>query len=207
MHKSSYLNMRKFVTKYMDEYKDMKIKILDIGAQDVSASSEYGGTYKPLFQNKNWEYYGSDVVQGKNVDIVLSGVYNWDNLKSNTFDVVISGQTFEHIEYVWVTILEIARIMKEGGICCIIAPSSGPEHPHPFDCWRFYPDGFKTLSKFAGLKLIEVYTQWDQVTYPDSDPKWRDTVIVCEKPRMSLYQKTKMYLKNRLTLFTTLKLN
>ena len=29
------------------------------------------------------------------------------------------------------------------------APSRGPEHRYPNDCWRFYPDGYRALAKYA----------------------------------------------------------
>lgn len=199
MHESSYKNMERFVAKYLGSYGNKDLVIIDIGSQDIGGSYEIS-TYKPLFQNPRWKYIGCDVVEGKNVDLVLSHMYHWSNIKSGTADVVISGQTFEHIEYIWVSILEIARILKEGGLCCIIAPSAGYEHPHPVDCWRFYPDGFSALAKFAGLKVLEVYTQWDSSTYPDYSPVWKDTVLVCRKPRMRLSQKVKFFLKNRLSI-------
>lgn len=195
MHASSYKNMEKFVLKYLKEYKDQEIKIIDIGSQDIN------GTYKPLFQNSKWTYVGCDMVKGENVDIVIDNVYDWKDIKSGTFDVVISGQAFEHIEYFWVTILEIARILKNGGLSCIIAPSGGTEHRYPVDCWRYYPDGFKALARYAGLKTIDVYTQWNKELYPDYDPVWKDSVLICIKPELTNCQKLKFYLKNKLSKF------
>jgi hypothetical protein len=34
---------------------------------------------------------------------------------------VVSGQAFEHIEFIWLTILEIARVLKTNGLAVIIA--------------------------------------------------------------------------------------
>src|SRR5690625_2022048 len=149
MHERSYKNMEKFVAKHLKSDKEKDLNILDIGSQDVN------GTYKPLFNRPKWNYTGCDMAKGDNVDIVLENPYDWRMIPSNKYDVVISGQAFEHIEYIWVTILEIARVLKEGGKCCIIAPSSGKEHKHPVDCWRFYPDGFRALARYAGLEVRE----------------------------------------------------
>ena len=33
----------------------------------------------------------------------------------------------------------IERVLKPSALCCIIAPSSGPEHKHPVDCLAFIP--------------------------------------------------------------------
>jgi hypothetical protein len=86
MLKSSYENMEIFVEKYLDTLKDKKLKILDIGSQDVN------GSYKKIFDNPNWDYYGCDMAAGKNVDIILEDVYNWKSIKSESFDVVISDK-------------------------------------------------------------------------------------------------------------------
>ena len=181
MHLTSYKKMALFVNQYLD--KEEKIEILDIGSQDIN------GSYRPLFEEKNWKYTGSDMVAGNNVDIVLDNVYNWKQIKSNTYDVVVSGQVFEHVEYFWITMLEIVRIMKPGGKCCIIAPSNGFEHRYPVDCWRFYPDGFKALAKYADVETLDVYTAWDD------ENQWKDSVLIFYKPKWSLVRKLKNNLK------------
>lgn len=190
MHISSYLKMEQFSDIFLDKYRNKKISILDVGSQNVN------GSYRNIFNKPNWTYTGCDMAAGDNVDIVLSNIYNWKEIKTNTYDVVISGQCFEHIEYFWVTMLEISRVLKQGGLCCIIAPSSGYEHKYPVDCWRFYPDGFAALAKFAELELIEVYTEWDNIDYKDKSGIWHDSVLICRKPVMSVRDKFKFYIKN-----------
>ena len=118
---------------------------------------------------------------GANVDAVLRTPYVWREVASSSADVVISGQAFEHIRYFWITMLEIARVLTTGGICCILAPSSGPEHRYPVDCWRFYPDGLTSLADFAQLETLEAITQWDDLGDAESDC-WHDSMLVCRKP-------------------------
>lgn len=124
--------------------------------------------------------WARDMEAGKNVDIVLRTPYVWFEIASESADVVISGQVFEHIQYFWITMLEVARVLKPGGICCILAPSSGPEHRYPTDCWRFYPDGMTSLAHFAQMKVIEAVTQWQDLGCADSDC-WHDSLLVCRK--------------------------
>lgn len=178
MHKSSYENMRKFVDKYLSQYRTKTLKILDVGSQDIN------GTYKPLFSEEKWEYTGLDICQGKNVDIVVKDIYKWKRVKSNSYDIIISGQAFEHIEYFWLTMKELARVAKPGGLCCIIAPSSGPEHKYPKDCWRFFPDGLAAVAKYADLEIIETYTCWEPEICGEKNI-WKDTVLICNKPKLS----------------------
>jgi SAM-dependent methyltransferase len=155
-----------FAGKYLRDLHDSELKIIDIGSQDVN------GSYKPLFQNHNLHYTGADIVKGENVDLVIKNMYNWRNIKSSSYDVAISGQTFEHIEYFWFTIMELARILKTGGLCCVVAPSSGEEHRYPVDCWRILPDGINVLfTKCVNMNLL--YCKIEGPT---------DTVAVAIKP-------------------------
>jgi SAM-dependent methyltransferase len=82
--------------------------------------------------------------------------YNWFMIPNNTYDYVISTATFEHIEFPWLTFLEMVRVTKPGGYIFIFGPGSGPIHRNPFDCWRVEPDGFKALGKLADVDVLEV---------------------------------------------------
>lgn len=180
MHKSSLDKMLAFRNKYLDSKKNEALLILDLGSLDVN------GSYREYFDTSSWTYRGIDMVPGNNVDIILKNPYNWREVKSNSVDVLISGQAFEHIEYFWITMLEIARVLRPGGLCCIIAPSGGPEHRYPVDCWRFYPDGFAAMARFARLEVVEVSTKWEpDIGYTDLSNTWRDSVLICRKSCIS----------------------
>jgi SAM-dependent methyltransferase len=176
MHRTSYDNMALFVEKHLSPLKGRPLRILDVGSQDVN------GTYKPLFSDQAWRYSGADVGPGPNVDVILKRPYLWRELKANSYDVVVSGQTLEHIEYPWLTVMEIARIMRPGGICCLIAPSVGPEHRYPLDCWRLLPDGARALARYASLQVIETYTCSDELDSAGGPNEWYDTVLIATKP-------------------------
>jgi len=173
MHQSSLDKMEKFKENYLDPTK--QLRILDIGSKDVN------GTYAPLFKEHRWTYHGADMTAGVNVDIVLDNPYNWQKINSNSYDVVISGQTFEHIEFFWITMLQVNRILKMGGVSCIIAPSSGHEHSYPTDCWRFYPDGIRAIAKWAKMEILEATTQLENQNYTDGSDEWKDSMLVCKK--------------------------
>lgn len=176
MHLSSMDKMKIFRERYLTGQEDRELTIFDLGSMAI------GGSYRDIFSEARWRYTGLDLTKGENVDLVLSDPYNWLEIDSESVDVLVSGQAFEHIEYFWETIREIARILKPGGLCCIIAPSGGPEHKYPVDCWRFYPDGFRALNRYAGLELLEVSTQWEPEGYSDGSDMWHDTIFVGRKP-------------------------
>lgn len=175
MHRSSYEKMSDFVSKYLS--KDGALRILDVGSMGIN------GTYKPLFGHEGWEYFGCDIAPGRNVDIVLHDPYTWSMIPTESFEVVISGQALEHIEYFWLTMLEIARVLKKGGLCCLIAPSGGHVHRFPVDCWRFLPDGWRALAKHSQLEVVETYVSARGSTgYDDGSDEWMDSVFIGRKP-------------------------
>jgi hypothetical protein len=176
MHTSSRDKMRLFVEQYLGARRGEPLVIHDLGSQDVN------GSYRELFDSPRWRYTGLDMVPGDNVDLVLKTPYAWREVASGSVDVLVSGQAFEHIRYVWITMLEVARVLKPGGLCIVIAPSSGPEHRYPVDCWRFYPDGMESLARFAQLDILQVATQWQDEGHADGSDVWHDSVLICRKP-------------------------
>jgi predicted O-methyltransferase YrrM len=50
----------------------------------------------------------------------------------------------------------------------VIAPSSGPVHRYPVDCYRFYPDSFAAIAEWCGLRLVHSWTDergpWCDIT-------------------------------------------
>lgn len=168
MHPSSYNQMEAAINEHLGNI--TPLNILDVGSCDVN------GSYKPMFARFGWSYTGFDQTEGPNVDVVSTDPHKlpFDN---NSFGAVISGQAFEHMEYFWIAMLEIARVLKPDGKAFIIAPSKGFEHRYPIDCWRFYPDGFRTLGKWSGLTVLEVKSD-----LADRASIWGDTLGVFQKP-------------------------
>jgi SAM-dependent methyltransferase len=188
MHQHSLDSMAEFRRAYLDARRNEPLVIVDIGSADLN------GSYRELFALPPWRYIGVDLAAGENVDVVLSDPYRWRELGSASTDVVVCGQTFEHTEFFWETILEIARILKPRGLCCIIAPSSGPEHRFPRDCWRIFSDGFSAVARYAGLEVVDVQTQWaDLPDYDSESNKWHDSVLIARKPVLPLGAKLRWW--------------
>jgi SAM-dependent methyltransferase len=171
--------MQRLVSKYLD--RDRTLDALDIGSYDVN------GSYRTLFDSAKWRYTGVDLEKGPGVDVVLTSPYRFP-FASRSKDVIVSGQAFEHVEYFWMSWLEMIRVLKPGGLIFLIAPSRGPEHRYPQDCWRFYPDGYRALAKFGRCELVEVTTDWEPHPDPGSAP-WGDTVGVFRGVELGLRQR------------------
>jgi SAM-dependent methyltransferase len=176
MHQSSYAKMKTFSEFLRKSKEGQSLTIVDYGSQD------FNGSYRPLFGSPSWKYIGIDMAKGKNVDIVLGDPYDWREIADRSVDIFISGQAFEHTEYLWISFLEIERVLRPGGFACVITPSSGPEHRFPLDCWRIYPDGLRALAAFARLEVVDAFTEWNPSGYTDGSAQWKDTVLIARKP-------------------------
>ena len=166
--------------KFFEIYGCKRSKILDIGSKDENGSLR-------KYTNDKHEYIGIDMVPGENVDIVQTDPYILP-FKDNTFDIITSSSVFEHSQMFWVLSNEIFRVLKPNGLFYLNAPSNGPYHTYPVDCYRFYPDSGEGLkewgiqSGFKDLMILESFIGCKQ------NDNWNDYVCV--------FLKDKNYLKN-----------
>ncbi len=93
--------------------------------------------------DKSWNY-------GK---IDIQGDLKQLPFKDNSFDLVISIVTLEHIDNPLVALKEISRILKKGGKLFLIIPFMWEYHQIPNDFFRFTKSGAKVLLKESKLKI------------------------------------------------------
>lgn len=164
MHPASMLRMELFVYDYLKG--QTGLRVLDVGGRNIN------GTYRALFADQ-W-YESCDCVPGPNVDVVLADAYDWAEYPSESIDVAISGQVLEHCEFDYLVVKEIGRVLRPGGLACIIVPGSGPKHEEP-DYRRYTETALRKIVEMAGLEVLE------------SDAgraysKWGDVCVVAKKP-------------------------
>src|SRR5262249_18638544 len=116
-------------------------RVLDVGSLDIN------GSLRELCP-PDAQYIGIDLEMGKGVDLVPEDPYCYP-FPDGHFDMVVSTSAFEHDPMFWLTFLEMLRVVREGGIIYINAPSNGHYHTHPFDNWRFYPDASHALETWG----------------------------------------------------------
>lgn len=168
MHPTAITNADLFFKTYVGKFAP-GAKLVEIGSQDVN------GSLRQLCP-PHAEYVGVDLVEGKNVDIVLEDPYKLP-FADGALDVVMSSSVFEHSEMFWLLFNEIMRVLKPAGLFYLNAPSNGDFHQYPVDCWRFYPDSGQALVKWArhnglNVDLLEsfVSAQWQDV--------WNDFIAI-----------------------------
>ena len=169
MHASSFENMARCHDRYLGTQAwtgGGERLVVDVGGADVN------GGYRPIFDDPRYRYLTVDLAAGEGVDVVLDDPYRLP-FADGSVDIVLSGQMLEHCEFFWLTFAEMMRVLKPDGYLFLIAPSAGPIHEYPVDCYRFYPDAYRALAKHAGCHLHEVWL--------DERGPWRDLVGVFAK--------------------------
>lgn len=140
VHESSMALMESFRDKYLSDMRGCSI--LDVGAFQVEGDP----TYRELFAD--YEYAGMDVVPGPNVNLV-----GYESIHC-VYDVVISGQVMEHVKRPWDWLKSLTQYYQ--WYICVIAPHSWKEHKHPFDTYRYFPDGMRDLFEYAGIREVSI---------------------------------------------------
>jgi SAM-dependent methyltransferase len=180
MHESSYEKMMAFRDEYARSRDGSKLRVLEVGSQTLNSRLKY----RDLFPSENYDYVGLDVESGPGVDLVASDPYCWSEIKDASFDLVISGQAFEHIPLFWITMAEMVRVLRPSGLICLIAPSAGAVHRYPFDCWRFYPDSGSALCQYFELSMVEMGLETKSFR-KRVRIDWREIFLVARSPSSS----------------------
>ena len=77
-------------------------------------------------------------------------------LHSDTTDLVIATNIFEHAEDPSKCIFEAARVLRSGGYLICITPFLFKVHPNPMDYWRFTYQGLDKMFKDK-FEIVESY--------------------------------------------------
>lgn len=127
-------------------------RILEVGSENVN------GSIRPLIENlQPSEFIGIDLHLGIGVDLVLAAEKIVQYFGSESFDVIVSTDTLEHV----VDWRAVIRNMKEalrpkGYLYLTAAPMGFQYHPYPYDLWRFtLSDMQKIFADFEVIKLEE----------------------------------------------------
>jgi SAM-dependent methyltransferase len=126
-------------------------RVLEVGSREVTGPSKA----RQLFSKA--EYIGFDFYPGNNVDVVgdahkLSSYFK----QSERFDLIYSSACFEHFAMPWVVAIEIAKLLKTGGIVFVETHFSFSSHERPWNFFQFSDMGLRVLFPEAlGFECIE----------------------------------------------------
>ena len=127
------------------------MRVLEIGNREVTGPSNARKEFSKA------EYVGFDYYPGDNVDIVgdahkLSSYFK----EGERFDIVYSSACFEHFAMPWIVAVEIAKILKVGGIVFVETHFSFSSHERPWHFFQFSDMALKVLfSEALGFECME----------------------------------------------------
>lgn len=148
MHESAKTEMRRLVDKYGRHPRT----VLDVGSYDVN------GNYREFFDRTKTEYIGIDLRPGLNVDIVVDDFSPLPLPADGIgWQMVVSGSTLEHCRNPFRLVKRIRDAMAPGALFICTTPFCWHYHEHPIDCFRFAPEGMRSICDEAGLETVEAY--------------------------------------------------
>lgn len=127
-----------------NQYQLSNLDTLEIGSRNIN------GTVRGVFKGK---YVGIDFVEGPDVDIIM----NAHDLQfpDASFDVVVCTEMLEHDSAFWITLSEVARVLKVGGHFLMTTRGNGfDEHGWPEDYWRFMRQSGPLIAALAKCRVV-----------------------------------------------------
>tara|TARA_Y100000816_G_scaffold289194_1_gene275174 strand:+ start:1479 stop:2204 length:726 start_codon:yes stop_codon:yes gene_type:complete len=177
MHSSAIYNLEIFLKVYLKKFDNPTI--LDFGGASVFGKSEVLNILNK--SNFKFKYLSVDVEKNENVNIVIKDPYKINEIDVESIDIVICTSVFEHIDFFWLSFLEILKILKPRGIFYLNVPSNGNFHRYPADCWRFYPDSGKALAKWANHNKFKSICLESYISKQILECGWNDFVSIILK--------------------------
>lgn len=155
-----HLNAKLLFEKHAKKFFSAGSRVLELGPDD------FPSTFQRIVPSKEW--HTIDLYSNPKLTYLASDPYRFP-VEDNSYDIVLSGQVFEHVKKPWKLIVELARICRQGGVIITVAPVSWPYHEAPVDCWRIYPEAMKALHEEA--RLVTELAVWESLELPKAKRK------------------------------------
>lgn len=128
----------------------MREPILEVGARPAEGQEEMADIRSLL---PGTDYIGCDIQEGPNVDRI-EDIHDL-SFADESIGTVLAFETLEHVADPIRAVQEMHRVLAPGGVAVMTSCMFFPIHEHPWDYWRFTPEGFaKVLEPFERQLVI-----------------------------------------------------
>ncbi len=131
--------------------------LIEIGAR-AAEGQESINDLRSIFKAER--HIGCDIQEGLGVD-QIEDIHKL-SFADGSVGTVICLETLEHVADPLRAVQEMHRVLRPGGVLAISSLMFFPIHAHPWDYWRFTPEGFELLLEPFESKLV-VAQGWDQM--------------------------------------------
>lgn len=138
-------------TYFKDTYlsKRDNLKIINVGYSK--------NDYSSIFNEANWEYAILDSCNDLDeVNIFVRDINYWVEVPDVSCDVVFSEDFFVNLEYFWLVMFQIERILKPNGCLCIIVPDAHSSIASS-NLNVFTSESLKSLAESVNLEVCEIF--------------------------------------------------
>ena len=131
--------------------------LVEIGARAAEGQEGYADL-RAIFGSA--EHIGCDIQPGPGVDRI-EDVHQL-SFADGSVGTVICLETLEHVADPLRAVQEMHRVLRPGGVLAISSLMFFPIHAHPWDYWRFTPEGFELLLQPFESRLV-VAQGWEHL--------------------------------------------
>jgi len=125
-------------------------RVIEVGSYNVNGSfRDFIAPLEPI------EYIGTDMRPGPGVDVECPAEELVNRFGVESFDIVISTSTLEHVKNWRQAVSNIKDICRTGGIVLTTAPSDFPFHTFPNDFWRYTPADLENIFSDFNILVLE----------------------------------------------------
>lgn len=150
-------HMNDFIQRVEGAYPELSGRLLEIGPQERSFVRE---TFKKM------EIDTFDVVGDYNPTYVGDITKLNSFIPDSTYDCIVCMDVIEHTLNPFSTVVELRRMLKDGGFLLISAPLNWRIHGPVPDCWRFTEHGWRVLLKDYDIIEIDILESPDRELFP-----------------------------------------
>jgi hypothetical protein len=124
----------------------IKPDVLEIGSKFYSEETFIN--YRKLCNDNNINYLGTDLNEGRNVDLIIDFTKDMSEIKTklpSKFNTVICCSVLEHVKDIFRFARNVSSIINTDGVLFLSVPFTWEYHGYPNDYWRFTPSGIEYL--------------------------------------------------------------
>ncbi len=116
--------------------------------------------YEVIFREVVDSYIGLDwpEIKGRAFPDVIGDAMNVPFMDSSV-DAVLATELMEHLPSPQKFLLEVARVLREGGVLILSVPFMEPIHEEPRDYYRFTPFSLRLLLEECGFSIRKIWNQ------------------------------------------------